>query len=225
MTIGIPHAQIHHFKWENVPYDTIAKLCAATGLECKGYEDSPGLSNPGGGDFTLLSSSPNIDRGVVIPGINDQFSGNAPDVGAFEFVVDSPPKVLSIVRADPNPTSAASVNFTVTFSEPVTGVDVLAPFNDFGLITSPGITGASITSVTSVSGTTYTVGVNTGFGNGTIRLDLVDDDSIVDTTSNPLGGAGAGNGNFSAGEFYTIEKGLPTVAGILPVRSKFNFCR
>ncbi len=74
-----------HFMWEKVPYQTIAALCAATGLECNGYEDSPGLTDPGHGDFTLLSSSPNIDRGVVIPGINDDFTGRAPDVGAYEF--------------------------------------------------------------------------------------------------------------------------------------------
>jgi hypothetical protein len=117
-----------HFKWENVSYNTIAQLCATTGLECNGYEASPGLTNPNGGDFTLLSSSPNIDRGVVITGINDQFLGSAPDVGAFEFAFDPPPTVLSIVRADANLTSAANVNFTVTFSEPVTGVDSLAPF-------------------------------------------------------------------------------------------------
>ena len=197
-----------HFKWENVLYNTTAKLCAATGLECNGYEDPPGLTNPSGGDFTLLSSSPNIDRGVVIPGINDNFTGNAPDIGAFEstFVLDTAPKVLSSVRADANPTDAASVNFTVTFSEPVTGVDIVPPFNDFGLITSPGVTGASITSVTPVSGTTYTVSVNTGSGNGTIRLDIVDNDSIVDAASNPLGGAGTGNGNFNTGEVYTINK-------------------
>ncbi len=207
----------YHFKWENVDYTTIEKLCAKTGLECKGYEDLPGLSNPVGGDFTLLPTSPNIDRGIGIPGINDQFSGSAPDVGAFESVVDSPPTVLSIARADLNPTGAANVNFTVTFSEPVTGVDVLAPFNDFGLIADPGITNASIISVTPVSGTTYTVGVNTGSGNGNIHLDLVDDDSILDAANNPLGGSGAGNGNFNAGEFYTVEKSLPKVAGILLV--------
>ncbi len=74
-----------HFKWENVAYNTLANLCAATGLECSGYEDSPGFANPGGGDFTLVSTSPNVDRGIVIPGINDGFAGNAPDAGAFEY--------------------------------------------------------------------------------------------------------------------------------------------
>jgi len=204
-----------HFKWENKDYNTIAQLCAAARLECKGYEDPPGLSNPTGGDFTLLSSSPNVDRGVVIPGINDNYSGRAPDVGAYEFVPDPAPVVSSILRSGADPTDAADVNFTVTFSESVTGVDTVAPFKDFGLVPSPGVTGASITSITPVSGAIYTVGVNTGSGNGTIRLDLVDDDSIVDAVGNPLGGVGAGNGNFGSGEFYTIEKNLPVVTGIL----------
>jgi hypothetical protein len=75
-----------HFRWENVNFNTISALCNATGLECNGHESFPGLTNPTGGDFTLLSSSPNIDRGVVLPGINDNFVGNAPDVGAYEFV-------------------------------------------------------------------------------------------------------------------------------------------
>ncbi len=203
----------NHFKWENVLYDSVSKLCAASGLECNGYEAPPALTSPSSGDLTLLSSSPNIDKGAAIPGINDQFSGGAPDVGAFERIVDSPPTVLSIVRADANPTGAANVNFTITFSEPVTGVDSA----DFGLVTDPAIVGASVTSVISVSNTTYTIGVNTGFGNGTIRLNLVDDDSIMDTANNPLGGTGAGNGNFNTGDFYTIEKSAPMVSSILLV--------
>ena len=201
---------VNHFKWENILYDSIAKLCVGSGLECNGYEAAPALTNPGGGDLTLLSSSPNIDKGVAIPGINDQFSGTAPDVGAFERVVDSAPLVLSIARVDANPTGAANVNFTITFSEPVTGVDNA----DFGLVTDLSIVGTSITDVTPISSTTYTVGVNTGFGNGTIRLDLIDNDSIMDAVNNPLGGAGTGNGNFNGGDSYTIEKTFPMVTGI-----------
>jgi hypothetical protein len=200
-----------HFKWENRTYNTIQQLCTATGLECSRYEDSPGLTNPAAGDFTLLSSSLNIDRGVLIPGINDDFKGDAPDIGAYEFALEPSPKVLSIVRADANPTNAASVNYTVTFSESVMGLDLAAPFNDFGLVVSSGITGASIATVTPVSETTYTVTINTGTGNGTIRLDLVDDDSIINSKGQPLGGGGAANGNFSTGGEYTINKSITTV--------------
>ena len=209
-SLGIPH-----FKWENIRYNTLSNLCSSTGLECKGYETPPGLTNPGGGDFTLLPSSPNVDRGVVIPGINDNFAGKAPDVGALESGTNPSPSVSSSARADANPTNASSVNFTVTFSEPVSGVDTAAPFNDFGLTSSPGITGASIAGVASVSGSIYTVNVNTGSGNGTLRLDVIDNDSISNSGGQPLGGAGASNGNFNGGEEYIINKGLPTATGIV----------
>jgi hypothetical protein len=193
-----------HFKWENVNYYTISALCAASGMECNGYESHPGFTNPAGGDFTLLSSSPNVDRGVVIAGINDDYAGNAPDVGAYEFVSGSPPTVVSSVRADASPTNANSVKFIVTFSTSVTGVGTNAPFDDFAL-TVVGITGALISTV-SGSGSIYTVTVNTGSGNGTIRLDVVDHDSIRDSNNYPLGGYGSGNGSFSSGQTYTVSK-------------------
>jgi hypothetical protein len=112
----------------------------------------------------------------------------------------TPPTVSSIVRASTNPTtSGSSVDYTVTFSESVTGVDA----TDFVLTTS-GVTGASITNVTG-SGSTYTVTVNVGSGSGTVRLDVADNDSIVDAAGNPLGGTGAGNGSFTGGEVYTVN--------------------
>jgi hypothetical protein len=113
------------------------------------------------------------------------------------------PAVSGIVRAGASPTIAGSVTYTVTFSKSVTGVDA----SDFALSTT-GVAGASIAGVTG-SGTTYTVTVNTGSGDGTIRLDLVDDDTI--TSGVPLGGAGAGNGSFSAGQSYTVDRTAPTV--------------
>ncbi len=208
-----------HFKWENKDYASITALCAATGLECNGHENPPALANPAGGDFTLLPSSPNIDRGIVIPGINDSYTGNGPDIGAYESssTVDLPPRVLSVTRTDPNPTSAPSVNFTVTFSEPVTGVDVLPPFNDFALATDPGMSGAFIIGVSPFTGTTYTVSVNTGTGSGTVRLDVLDDNSIRDGAGNPLGGSASGDGSFAAGEVYTINKTAPSVPSVLSI--------
>lgn len=116
-----------------------------------------------------------------------------------------PPTVVSIVRVNPSPTNAASVQFTVTFSAPVTGVDP----TDF-VLTSAGLVGSSVAGV-SGSGATYSVTVNAGAGAGSLRLDVVDDDSIVAGPLNPLGGAGAGNGNFTAGQSYAIDTLAPTV--------------
>jgi Zn-dependent metalloprotease len=114
-----------------------------------------------------------------------------------------PPGVLSITRKDLNPTSTSRVNFTVRFSKAVTGVDAA----DFAL-TAGGLTGVSIAGV-SGSGSVYTVSVNTGTGDGTIRLDVGDNDSIRDSAGAPLGGPGAGNGNFTTGEVYAIDKTAP----------------
>ena len=111
------------------------------------------------------------------------------------------PTVSSIVRVDPSPTTTATVHFTVTFNEAVTGVDA----GDFKITKTSKLLGSSITGV-SGSGTNYTVTVHRGTGNGTLRLDLVDDDSIKDeaTGLKPLGGAGVGNGSFTAGQAYTF---------------------
>ena len=78
-------ASLPHFRWETVDYLSMPLLCAATGLECHGHESPPGFANPLGGDFTLMSTSPNVDAGVVILGINEDYVGSAPDVGAFEY--------------------------------------------------------------------------------------------------------------------------------------------
>jgi hypothetical protein len=117
--------------------------------------------------------------------------------GAFSLA--SPPIVLSITRANPSPTTAASVDFTVTFSETMTGVDE-TDFTPSGV----GVTGATVSAL-SGSGAVYTVTVTTGSGTGALRLNLVDDDSIIDSDSNPLGGSGASNGNFTLGQSYIVR--------------------
>jgi len=111
------------------------------------------------------------------------------------------PVVTDIVPADPNPNNISSVRYTVTFSTAVTGVDT----TDFSLTTTGGISGAALGGV-SGSGSTRTVTIQTGSGSGTLRLDLLDDDSIQDASGKPLGGVGTGNGNFTDGGVYSINK-------------------
>ncbi len=135
-------------------------------------------------------------------------TGNGNFTGQIYTIDKTSPTVSSINRADSSPTNATSVHFTVTFSEAVTGVDS----SDFALAAS-GVSGASITNV-SGSGGSYTVTVSTGSGDGTLGLNLVDDDSITDAAGNALGGAGTGNGNFT-GQVYTIDKTAPTVSSII----------
>jgi len=80
-----------------------------------------------------------------------------------------------------------------------------AQLSNMGLTTT-GVTGASITSMSADTGATRTVTVNTGTGDGTIRLNVTDDDTIVDSLTNPLGGMGTGNGDYTEGDAYTMAK-------------------
>ncbi len=204
------------FEWEGNSYANLEKLCAAYGLGCHSIETDPELANPGGGNFALRSTSPDIDRGVSIPGINDNFSGAAPDIGAYEFGSISPPSpsVSFILRANPNPTNAETISFTLIFSEPVTGVHLSPPLDDLALVTSQNTSDASIIGVEAISETTYSVNVSTGSGSGDIRLDFLDNNSIFNLSGIPLGGNNIGDGNFDRGETYTIDKTPPSVSAI-----------
>ncbi len=93
------------------------------------------------------------------------------------------PYVESINRAIPSTptTNASSVSFTVTFSEAVTGVAVA----DFQLALGGTATG-TVSQVTPVSASVYTVTVGGVMGNGTLGLNLVDNASIRDLAGNPL---------------------------------------
>ncbi|HEX8833573.1 MAG TPA: lamin tail domain-containing protein, partial [Abditibacteriaceae bacterium] len=140
-------------------------------------------------------------------------SGNAePSPAIYSWFIDATtPMVSTVKRATANPVlSGSTVDFTVTFSEAVTGVDAA----DFE-VTTTGVSGANITSVAG-SGTTYTVTVGTGSGAGTIRLDVVDNDSIIDVAGNSLGGTGVGNGSYTAGESYTVGAQSHTISGFAP---------
>jgi len=166
----------------------------------------------GSGDGTL--SIDLADDDTIIDGASNPLGGTGAGNGDYTtgeaYTIDkTAPTVSSITRADTDPTNATSVDFTVMFSENVTGVDT----TDFAIDAS-GVTGASIT-LASGSADTYTVTVDTGSGDGTLSIDLADDDTIIDGASNPLGGTGAGNGDYTTGESYTIDKTAPTISNVL----------
>lgn len=171
--------------------------------------------NTGTGDGTVRLDL--VDDDSIHDVANNPLGGPGAGNGSFTsgeiYTIDrSAPVVTGSLRADPNPTSADSVNFNVSFSEAVSGVDP----TDFTLSTTGSLVEAAITSVNG-SGNTYTVTASTGTGNGTLRLDVLDDDSILDASGLPLGGTGAGNGAFSTGETYTVDKTAPFVTGSLRV--------
>ena len=158
--------------------------------------------------MTLQIGSPALNAGDAASCLVEDQRGQARptetacEIGAVEVLDSVPPAVVSLLRVNSDPTSLASVQYTVAFTENVNGVNI----SDFSLLLS-GISGATVTGV-SGSGDTYTVTVNTGTGNGTLRLDLIDDNSITDDNGVLLGGLALGDGN-SAGQSYVISKTGP----------------
>jgi hypothetical protein len=73
------------FRWDSTNYATLAAFSAATGQEAHGLSVTPGFADAANGDYSLDPASDLIDAGVVIPGINDDYVGDAPDVGAYEY--------------------------------------------------------------------------------------------------------------------------------------------
>ena len=111
------------------------------------------------------------------------------------------PVVSDIACVGPVTTNSDSLQWGVTFDKPVYGVSAA----DFALA-GAGVTG-TIASLTG-GGTSYIVTVSDVCGTGTLGLNLVDDDSIVNEAGNPLGGPGAGNGNFT-GQAFNVVVSLP----------------
>ncbi|MDS4041289.1 MAG: hypothetical protein RKP20_08950, partial [Candidatus Competibacter sp.] len=107
--------------------------------------------------------------------------------------------VAAIALADPNPTAAASVRWTVTFSSAVVGLTA----SNLALVPGGDVTGAAITGV-SGSGTIWTVTAGTGTGTGTLGLNLANATGLTPAVTNvPFTGA-----------VYTINKSAPPVTGL-----------
>ena len=175
------------------------------------FTDANHPTNP---NYTLKSSSYLIDRGsnssyIGNPNTAKDLAGNPRishsiiDIGAYEYKY---PRVLSITReagaAEVINTLETSIRYTVTFSEPVSGVVK----DDFELATTPTDSASGIISGVLGSGTTYTVTV-TPTSDGTLRLDLKPNrTNIVNSNSLTV------TDGFTTGESYTRD----TVAPVKP---------
>ncbi|WP_313580840.1 MBG domain-containing protein, partial [Chishuiella sp.] len=151
------------------------------------YNSTSSLSLNG----STIKSSSLIDAVLLLPEPKEKGSLSANK----NIVIDGVrPVVVSIKRLNDSPTNAANVSFEVTFSEPVSGVDI----SDFTL-TTIGSASGNIASVTAVDDK-YTLVVNSISGQGEIRLDLKPSGTeIMDVAENLIV-----NG-FNSGEAYEID--------------------
>lgn len=151
--------------------------------------------------WEVISGATRYTAATANPGCFNGFaSGTNTFVQANYVLADPTPTVSSIVRAATSPTAAASVSWTVTFSEAVTGVSA----SNFSLVSGGAVSGASITGV-SGSTTSWTVTAGTGTGSGTLGLNMTNSTGVTDSATQAVS-----NLPFT-GEVYTIDKTLPVV--------------
>lgn len=154
-----------------------------------------------GSDWTVTVNTGSGDGMVALgltgaPSVQD-IAGNvvAPSTAWVDYTIDRiAPLPTSIGKLDTDLPIIPFVRFEVVFGEAVTGLDP----SDFNLVMGGGIVDALVIDV-SGSGTTWTVLAYTGLASGTLGLDLLDDDTITDIATNPLGNGLVGT------VFYTID--------------------
>lgn len=95
---SLNHCDDSELKWNE--YKSLHEFKTATGFESHGIELDEGVFNqvslPDSGnkgkvyqlkgyDFRLKQGSQAIDKGTILPNINDDYQGSAPDLGALEY--------------------------------------------------------------------------------------------------------------------------------------------
>jgi len=72
--------------WRGVNFRSFDDFKQVTNQESHGLSLDPRFYDIHAGDYRLRPDSPLIDAGIYIPGINQNYMGSGPDIGAFEFI-------------------------------------------------------------------------------------------------------------------------------------------
>jgi hypothetical protein len=226
------------------PVDTATVVAArftATASNVSGTAPTVGAVtpvNPSGGFASVYTVSVNTSGAVGADNGSvrlDQSSGgsiadqagnlaNTTHLGDQSYTFDTTrPTVSSVNIAGTSPSNAATLPFTVTFSEPVKTAAVVA--GRFAATTS-NVTGSpTVGTVTPISpsngfASSYTVNVSTsgvmGANNGSVRLDLTTVGSIEDQATNTM--TAIHNGDQS----YVYDTTAPTISSINRVAGSTN---
>lgn len=208
---------------------TGSMICSITSNVLTCTADASGLTIPSGKQVTVSwQVTPNAGGSLVNPtgGVcaadpNAVFAevGIANNSCADTVTVTRPnTTVASINRQTPSgaTTNASSVTWRVTFADAVSGVTT----GNFTLtdVTSS-ITGETISTAVAVGGAPalqWDVTVNTGSGDGTLRLDIANDTGMSYALT---------NAPYTSGQTYAIDKTAPTVSSIVrqsPVSNPTN---
>ena len=166
--------------------------------------------NSGGADY---AASADIPTNITLADGGDTGTWNTAISQDNDPIDANLPTVTAIDRADSDPTNSNSVDFTVTFSESVSGIDT----GDFALVLS-GTASGSIDSVSAASGDTITVAVDTVAGDGGLGLNF-----DFDASTSVQDAAGNSAALDFTGQEYTIDNTPPSVpTGLDPADGSYT---
>jgi hypothetical protein len=161
-------------------------------------------------DFTNSTTNEEFTGVTASASGAQDFVGNGQSgstASSATFAIDTKaPTVSSSNRVTTSPTNATSVQFLVTFSESVSGIDI----TDF-VLANTGTVAGTISSVSVTSGSSVTVTINSITGDGTMALNVktsAGGATLTDASSNVL------TAGFTGGQTYTIDQTAPVVASI-----------
>jgi len=136
-------------------------------------------------DGISISSAIDANGGAVQDLVGNNANLTFANIPATTDVrVDAIAPRANIQLVEPSTSSAQTVDFTVSFDEPVKSVDI----GDFSLTTTGSVT-AAIGNITQTNDHTWTITVNNISGDGTLRLDIQNATDISDIAGNRLNGA------------------------------------
>lgn len=112
------------------------------------------------------------------------------------YLVDLVPPTITVTRLDPTPTSAPTVRYRLTASEPINGLDGALQ------LAAGSPVGSALVSLDQ-NGNVYTATLSTGTGDGPLTISLSDPSLVTDMVGNVLGAFAAPS--------YAIDRSGPTL--------------
>lgn len=182
------------------------------------------ITRDGTGVIGTTNASPSGEwsfdhRTTLLPAGTNLFTATATDAAGNTSVASATLEVVildtilptldSITRNGANPSRGPAVTYLVSFSEPITGIDI----SDFTLATSGSVAG-NLSAINQVGPfpQDFEVTVTNVTGDGTLRLDLND----AGTAITDLAGQAIATG-YTNGEPYTIDTTAPAAPAITAV--------
>lgn len=138
-----------------------------------------------------------------------KFGTNAGSV-TFDFEPARPTVTINQAASQVDPTSTSPINFTVVFSEAVTGFD--------GSDVTVGGTAGATTAVVTGSGTTYNVAVSGMTGSGTVTASVVDSAALSVANSSP---SAASTSTDNSVTYFTCNQVTIPTGNNVPTNTQF----